>query len=131
VGAVGVGIADALDDGGVAIIVEFLEGGEVGVQADVAVDLEDILGIVAESGAGAVVMVIGVGNDGVEAIIAAGELDDDEDGGVFAGGTLGAFDVERIGEGHHRLVEERGDGGRGGEDGQATLEEDATGGEVG
>jgi hypothetical protein len=77
--------------------------------------------------AGAVVGVIRERDDGVEAVVPAGELQDDQDVVV---GLVGA--VGLLGEGE--LRDERGDGGGEADDGEgveADFEEVATGGEHG
>jgi hypothetical protein len=126
VGAIRVGVADALEDGQLAIFEEVLHRGEVGMKANMVGDFQDGLGVNAEGGALAVVGVVGVGHDGVQAVIAAGELDDDEDLAVCAGGLLGALDVEGVGDGKGGLAEEGGDGRGDREEGEALLKEFAT-----
>ena len=49
------------------------------VQADVVVQADDHVFGLAQGGPGLVVQVVGVGNDGVEAVIAAGHLQHDQD----------------------------------------------------
>ena len=87
--AIGIGITDALDDGEIAVVVQIdFSGAEIGMQADVVVDLENCVGGMGDAGAGAVIDVVGVGDDGAESVVAAGELDDDQDFAVLAGGLL-------------------------------------------
>ena len=64
------------------------------VQADVVVDLDDLLLGEVQRRPGLVVEVVGVGNDGVEAVVAAGHLDDDEDGVLAGLGGLGGVEQE-------------------------------------
>ena len=62
----------------------------------------------AERGAGFVIEVVGEGDDGVEAVVAAAQLEDDEDGGVGLGG-----------DGAGGAGDERGDVGAGGDEAEA------------
>jgi hypothetical protein len=45
------------------------------VQTDGVIEAEHLLGTNPEPGAGAVVVIVGEGNDGIESIVAAGELE--------------------------------------------------------
>ena len=73
--AVGVGVADALHDRQLPLLPQRPEALHAGVQADVVVQADDhVLGL-AQRGPGLVVEVVGVGNDGVEAVVAAGHLE--------------------------------------------------------
>ena len=85
VGTVGRGVADAVDDGHLAGVVQRLDFGQGGVEGKMVVDGQGGGGGDAHGGAAVVIAPVGIGDDGIEAIVAAGELDDDEDG-VFAGG---------------------------------------------
>ena len=82
--AVGVGVTDALDHCHVALIVQVLEGTHGRIEADVVVDAEHLL--VRHPHRGAVVGVerVSVGDKGVHRVIAARELQYDEDR-VFLG----------------------------------------------
>jgi len=72
------GVAAAIYDGEFSFVVEGLEGGKAGVEAEMIVETDDVLFGDADFGASFVVGVIREGDDGVEAIVAAGELHDDE-----------------------------------------------------
>jgi hypothetical protein len=106
--AVRVRVADALDDGDLVLLEELLADLLEGrVQAQFVVDLDDLGRLNAEGRAELVVQVVAVRDDGVEPVVAAGHLDDDQDG-VLArlGGPGGALD-------------ESGDDGTGGDQGGA------------
>jgi hypothetical protein len=62
-----------------------LQPAQAGVQADVVVDPDELLAPQAESRPRTVVQVVGVGHDGVQAVVAAGHLQHDED--VVLAGT--------------------------------------------
>lgn len=130
VGAVGVGVADALDDGGLAVVEELFERAHLGVEADaVGVGAGELEGFVladADAGAGLVVLGHAVGDDGVEPVVAAGELDDDEDV-VFGHAGRGGEPHHGGDHGSGRVLKEgRGGGGRGGQD-EAGAQEFTTG----
>jgi hypothetical protein len=121
--AVGLGVAAAVDDGELAGVKEVLEAGHAGVEGEVVVELVELV-FDGDGGAGFFVGVVGEGDDGVEAVVAAGELDDDEDVVVGELGALGD-----VGEGE--LGDEGRDGGAEGDDGETAetdVEELATGG---
>ena len=90
VGARGVGVSHAVDDGEVALVVGVLERSHLGMQPDGGVDGNDILFGDADGGPVVVVHAVGVGDDGVEVVVAAGHLEYDEDG-FFGGGRHGGF----------------------------------------
>ena len=72
-------VADALHDRQLSFLPHRPEAPHAGVEADVVVQADDhVLGL-AQRGPGLVVQVVGVGNDGVEAVIAAGHLEHDQD----------------------------------------------------
>src|SRR5207244_1851078 len=72
-------ITDALNDSQAAAAQQRLQTGEGVVQADVVIDAEDFVPAQPQRRAGLVVEVVGVGDDGVQAVVAAGEFDDDQD----------------------------------------------------
>ena len=75
--AVRIRIADALDDAEVAFLEQRAEEGHRGVQADVVAELDDFLFLLGEARPGLVIGVIREGDERVEPVIAAGELEDD------------------------------------------------------
>ena len=119
--AVRVRIADALDDAEIAFLEQRAEEGHRGVQADVVAELDDVLFLLREARPRLVIGVVGVGDQGVEPVVAAGELEHDEDGVVLAGdapGWRGPWRVVELAEG--ALDEHRhGPGGGGAENGGA------------
>jgi hypothetical protein len=84
VGAVGVGITDPLDDGQLAALQQLVEAAQGRVQAQLVVDTDHLLPGETEGRAGLVIQVVGVGDDGVQTVVAAIHLDDNQDG-VLAG----------------------------------------------
>ena len=86
--AVGRRIADAVDDGHLARIIQGLDLGQRRVKAEVVVNRQHLVGGDAHGRPVVVVTAVSVGNDGVQVVVAAGELDDDEDW-VFGGGGHG------------------------------------------
>ena len=80
--AVRVGITDRLHDRQPALFAELRETAERRMQPDVIVDRLQVLGLERELGPALVVDVVAVGDDGVEAVVAPVELDDDEDPSV-------------------------------------------------
>ena len=93
-GAVGVGIADVLDDREVAVVEQgFQLEGALGVEAEILVDFEDLLGGNGEPGPSLVIGVVAVRYEGVESIVAAGELDDHQHAVIVQAGGSGAFPV--------------------------------------
>ena len=87
-GAVGVRVADALEDGEVAGVVESAQAGESGIEGDVIGDFEGLVAADADARADEVVGVVGVGDDGIQTVVAAGQLENHEDGAVLAAGGL-------------------------------------------
>ncbi len=83
--AVGVGVADALDDRGLARSRSLAISPIDGVQADLVGDLVDLPRRQPQGPAGLGVAVEPVRHDGVQAVVAAEELDDDEDAVVRLG----------------------------------------------
>ncbi len=85
--AVGVGVPDALDNGAQPVVVQLLDARQRPVQGDAlralgadARQLEQlVLAPEADARADAVVVVVAEGDDGVEPVVAARELDDDQD----------------------------------------------------
>ena len=100
-----VGVADVLDKGEVSGVVEAGELGACRVEGEF-IGEGDALGVAdGEIGPEAVVVVVLVGDKGIEAVITTGELDEDEDGAVFFG--RGRAGEDGLGE------EARGDGSEG------------------
>ena len=89
VGTVGRRIADAVDDGDLAGVIQSLDLRQRRIEAELVVDVQHLVGGYAHRGPVVMVASVGVGNDRVHVVIAAGELDDDEDG-VFGGGGHGS-----------------------------------------
>ena len=95
--AVGIRIADALNDGELARVVKFLETGQARMQSDIVVQFQNVPGGNVDAGAGLVIKIVRVWNHGVEAVIAAGQFDHHEDavlgrrarGGLRPGGCPG------------------------------------------
>ena len=79
--SVRVWIANPLDDREHSIVVEFLEAVHAWVKADALFfrELEDVVFGDRDACAGAVVLGVAEGDDGVEPVVAARELHDDED----------------------------------------------------
>ena len=100
--AVGRRIADAVDDGHLAGVIQGLDLGQRRVKAELVVDMKDPVSGNPNGGPVVVVTAVGVGNDGVQVVVAAGELDDDEDG-VFGGrghgnvGSAGRINARMVG----------------------------------
>ena len=86
VGAVGRRIADAVDDGDLAGIIEIFDFRDGWIEAEMVVDGQHPVGGDADGGTAIVVTAVSIGNDGVEVVVAAGELDDDEDRILGSGG---------------------------------------------
>jgi hypothetical protein len=78
VGAGHVGRAGGVDDGEMALIVERLEGRERGMQAEEAVEIDDLILRDGDAGAHGVVVLLAIGNDDVEAVGCAALEDDDQ-----------------------------------------------------
>ncbi len=77
--ALRVGIADALHDRQLALLPQRPQALHAGVQADVVVQADDDVFGLAQSGPGLMVEIVGVGNDGVDAVIAAAHLQHNQD----------------------------------------------------
>ena len=80
----GVGVAYAMDDGQLAIIVEVPHGAHGGMQAVLAVNVEDL--VVGDPHCGAVVPIqrVVVGDDGVEVVVTTRQLEHYQHGVFFA-----------------------------------------------
>ena len=74
VGAIGVRVADALDDGHLSLVVQTLEGCGVGIHRQLIVDGQDIVLAHHNFLAGVVIVLVGVGHYGVHEVVAAGKL---------------------------------------------------------
>ena len=83
-GARGVGVAHAVDDGDAALVVEGLDGAHLGMEADLVIQGQDALFRDADHGAILPVEGVGVRDDSVQVVVAAGHLQDNEDR-VFVG----------------------------------------------
>ena len=88
-----------MHDGELTMVEKIVQRGAGRVEALGIAEWEDGSGGQAEVRAEAVVGIVGKGYDGVEAVVAASELDEHEDGAVFFGAR---------GFGAHGLHEERG-----------------------
>lgn len=116
-GAIGVGITDALDNGQVALIQELVETAQGGVEGQVLIDFQQVLIGQGQAGSGASVMVIGPGDQGIEAIVAASQLEDHQGGEIRVDlSRVGAEDLPGMGE-------EGGDRPRQGATGEGGVEE--------
>ena len=71
-------VADALDDGQLVLVVQRLERLQVGVEADLIVQVEHLVGGDPDLGSKLVIQPVAVGDDGVQAVVAAAELDHDQ-----------------------------------------------------
>ena len=76
VGAVGFRVADAVYDGDIAVVPQPLDGAHLRAQPQPVVELQYLVLFVVDGGAVVVVELVVVRNDRVQAIVAAGELDD-------------------------------------------------------
>src|SRR5206468_3876984 len=92
---------------------------------EVVGDFEGFIFGNAEARAGFVIVVVGDGNDGVGAVVAAGELQDDQDA-IGAADALG-IGSEFGGHGAAGAVEEERDGCGGAEDLHAAVQEQSSG----
>src|SRR5579871_1028059 len=72
-------VAAAVDDGEFAVLIKALEADHAAVETEVVVDGADALLGEADFGAVLVIGIVAVGDQGVEAVVAPGELEDDED----------------------------------------------------
>ena len=73
------------------------------------------------------VIIAAIRDDGIDAVVATGHLEDNEDGGVFAGGDLGGADCGFGIEGRNGAGEKAGDGPGNGAAEDGGAEELATG----
>jgi len=89
VGAVGLRVADVLDDGDLALLEQLANGSQGGVKAHVIVKLDYIRFGDADGRAHLVIELVGVGHDRVQAVVSAAELADDQDCVVGDFATLG------------------------------------------
>ena len=86
--AVRVRITDTLHHGQIAGVVKILETGHRAVEANLAVQLQNLVRRQPDARARVVIKIVRVGHDGVEAVVAAGHLQHDENGRVLAGDDL-------------------------------------------
>ncbi len=91
---VGVRVADAVDDGELLAVPERLEGAELRVEAEVAVERDDLRRVDLQRRAERGVGGIAVGHERVEAVVAAGELEDDERAALSLGRGVGVGGAE-------------------------------------
>ena len=87
--ALRVRVADALHDRQLPLLPHRPEASHRGVQPDVVVQANDVVPGLAERGPSLVVQVVGIGDDGVEAVIAAGQLQHDQDVVLAGRGRVG------------------------------------------
>ena len=78
VGAVGYGVADAVDDGDLAVVVQVLDRAHRGVEAVLVVQRNYVFLLNADVGPVVDVLRVGVRDNAVEIVVAARELDYDE-----------------------------------------------------
>lgn len=104
----------AVENGELLLLPPWEERGEMGVQTEKSVEVVELVAADADAGSGAVIAVVAVRDDHIQAVGAAAEEDDDES----AGGVL--LVVDEGGEGH-------GGGGRKGRKGQKGRERMADG----
>ena len=100
---VGIGVADALHDGKLAVLQQLVEALHGGVQANLVIDLQHLALGEVQGGPILVVKIVGVRDDGVEPIVAAGHLEDHENiilAGFFR--RAGGVDQELRHHRHHR-----------------------------
>ncbi len=84
-----IGITHAVDQGHLAIVVQLLERRHRRMQSEMVVDLEDLLLADAQVAVASVVVVpVGIGHHAVHIVVAARQLDDDNDG-ILASGRGG------------------------------------------
>src|SRR5262249_21310813 len=86
--AIRVRVANALNDGQLPGIIEVFEAGKILVESHLVVEAKDIFLRETDAGAGLAIIIVAVGHNGVEAIIAASHLEHDENGRVLAGSDL-------------------------------------------
>jgi hypothetical protein len=84
----GLVVADAVHDGEMAVLVEALEARHGRLKAEMLIEPAQPFLLDADAGSGGVVSVIAIGHDRVEAVVAAGQFDDDQDAAVLRGGRL-------------------------------------------
>ncbi len=82
-------VADALDDGHVAVLVEPLEAGHPCREAEMVVDLAQALRRQSKPRPCPVIGIVAEWNDGVQPIVGTGQFDHDED--AFIGRWLGCL----------------------------------------
>ena len=88
VGAVRIRIADALHDAEVAFLEQGAEERHGRVQADMVVEPDDFLFLLRETRTGFMIGIVAEGDERVESVVPAGELEHDEDSVVLAGDRL-------------------------------------------
>src|SRR5436309_502309 len=113
-GTIGIRVTDTLDSTEMAFVVKRFEAGQFGMESDRIVEFENFFGADAKARASARVVIVGVWNQRIETVVAAGHLQDDENRAVAASGDLGSF-VRGVRLQRRKGVrEERGDGPRDG-----------------
>src|SRR5580765_3684539 len=110
--AVGVRVADALDNCQMAGIVKLFEAAHARMESDVIIHFQDLLFSQTNPGPGAMIVIVGVGNDRVKAVVAAGHLEDDQNAGIMAGCNLCGF-LRSLSLEHGKGVSEEGGNGPG------------------
>ena len=81
----GLVVANAVHDREVAVLVEALHAGHGVLQAEMIIELAHARRLDADARPGAIIGVVAVGHDGVEAVIAPRKLDHHQDAVVIAG----------------------------------------------
>ena len=108
--AVRIGIANALNYGEMCGIEKVFEPSQPWMKADRVIEFQDLIGREADFGPTLAIVVIGKRHDGVQAVIATGHLENDENSAVLAGSDLGRF-ISRLGlQGRKSMREKRGNG---------------------
>ncbi len=87
-GTVRIRVADSLNHGKLAGVVERFEAAQAGMKSELVVELQDALGGQGEAWPRLEVMIIGKRNHRVEGVVAAGHLQDDQNVGIAAGDGL-------------------------------------------
>ena len=98
--AVGIGIADALEDREVPRLPGFHQRRELFVQAHLLVELQGALARHADAAAQRMIVRVGIGDEGVQPVIAALELDQQQDAAprlIGEGRTAGQHHTEGAG----------------------------------
>ena len=87
-GSDGIGVADPLNYGHLALVVELLDGTHAGVEAHVVIHGQHLIGGKPQHIAIVLVVGVAVGNEGVQGIVGAGHLKYHQDRVFLGGGHL-------------------------------------------